>query len=182
MADPDRVDRRAVTAFPGEVRLRAMTAEDFAILFEQETDPDAAYMAAFTAPDLANREAFMARRAKILADPTTVDRTILADGRVAGSIASFDLFGERAVGYGLGKQYWGQGIATRALAALLEEVTDRPLHARVVTDNRASLRVLEKCGFTICGQDTGFANARGRGVEEYVLVLAATDAGDGTAT
>jgi hypothetical protein len=36
-------------------------------------------MAAFTAPDLANRETFMARRAKILADPTIVKRTILAD-------------------------------------------------------------------------------------------------------
>ncbi len=34
-----------------------------------------------------------------------------------------------------------------------------------------SLRVLEKCGFRIIGEDKGFANARGREVEEFLLEL-----------
>jgi hypothetical protein len=35
--------------------------------------------------------------------------------------------------------------------------------------------VLEKCGFAICGEDQGFANARGVEVEEFILVLGADE-------
>jgi hypothetical protein len=31
--------------------------------------------------------------------------------------------------------------------------------------------VLEKCGFTLFGEDKGFANARGAEVEEFILKL-----------
>ena len=54
----------------------------------------------------------------------------------------------------------------------------RPMYARVVKDNIASLRVLEKCGFTICGEGKGFAYARGEEVEEFILRLKASEAGD----
>jgi RimJ/RimL family protein N-acetyltransferase len=47
----------------------------------------------------------------------------------------------------------------------------RPLYARVAKDNIASIRVLEKCGFTIYGEDKGFSNARGVEVEELILKL-----------
>lgn len=47
----------------------------------------------------------------------------------------------------------------------------RPLYARVVKDNLASQRVLQKCGFTICGENKGFANARGKEVEEFIMRL-----------
>jgi RimJ/RimL family protein N-acetyltransferase len=49
----------------------------------------------------------------------------------------------------------------------------RPIYARVAKDNVASLRVLEKCGFTITGQAKGFANARGEEIEEWILELTA---------
>jgi RimJ/RimL family protein N-acetyltransferase len=52
-------------------------------------------------------------------------------------------------------------------------VKPRPLYARAAKDNIASLRVLEKCGFTIAGYERGFANARGEEVEEVVLELRA---------
>jgi RimJ/RimL family protein N-acetyltransferase len=174
------VDNRASGRFTGEVRLRDVTDDDLPILFAFQADPDAAYMAAFTAEDPTDRAAFMAHWARILADETNINRTILADGQVVGSIAAFDLFGERDVGYGLGKDYWDKGIATRALAAFLGQIQERPLYARVVKDNIASLRVLQKCGFTICGEDKGFANARHAEVEEYILVLGALGADRGT--
>ena len=53
----------------------------------------------------------------------------------------------------------------------LEFVTVRPLYARAAKDNIGSRRVLEKCGFVICGEDKGFAHARGAEIEEYVLRL-----------
>src|SRR4029453_1988037 len=75
--------------------------------------------------------------------------------------------------YWIGREFWGRGIATQALAVLLSAVKTRPLYARAAKDNVASLRVLEKCGFTIAGYERGFANARGEEVEEVVLELRA---------
>ncbi|HEX5689187.1 MAG TPA: GNAT family N-acetyltransferase [Roseiflexaceae bacterium] len=60
---------------------------------------------------------------------------------------------EGEIGYWLGRQFWGQGIATQAVAAFLEIVTTRPLYAYAVAHNVASRRVLEKCGFLPHSQD-----------------------------
>jgi RimJ/RimL family protein N-acetyltransferase len=153
-----------------DVLLRDVTEGDLPIFFEQQLDPDANDMAAFPARD---RDAFTAHWTRIMADETITIKTILFDGHVAGNIVSFEQSGERQVGYWLGKEYWGKGIATRALSAFLGQVKARPLYAHVAKHNIASLRVLEKCGFTISGYDKGVANAGGDEVEELVLKLAA---------
>jgi RimJ/RimL family protein N-acetyltransferase len=155
------------------VTLRAITDADLPILFEQQRAPEAIWMAAFTAKDPSDWEAFRAHWAKVLADPTVTNRIILADGQVAGSISCHAWFGAPEVSYGLGKAFWGRGIATQALALFLDVVTTRPLHARVVKDNLASRRVLERNGFVICGEDRGFAAGRGAEVEEWLLTRAA---------
>jgi len=54
----------------------------------------------------------------------------------------------------------------------LEQVGERPLFARAARDNRASIRVLERCGFVITGEDTGFAHGRGKEIAEVCLTLA----------
>jgi RimJ/RimL family protein N-acetyltransferase len=86
--------------------------------------------------------------------------------------------GQPEVTYWIGKEYWGNGVATRALSAFLESARVRPLHARAAKDNVASLRVLEKCGFVITGEDKGFSNARGEEVEEFILTLTTDDQGE----
>jgi RimJ/RimL family protein N-acetyltransferase len=48
---------------------------------------------------------------------------------------------------------WGRGIATEALSAFLRLEQTRPLHAGVATHNAASIRVLQKCGFTLLGPE-----------------------------
>ena len=78
---------------------------------------------------------------------------------------------EPEVSYWLGKEFWGKGIATWALGEFLEFDRSRPMYARVAKDNLASLRVLQKCGFVIQGEDKGFANAREQEVEEFILIL-----------
>jgi RimJ/RimL family protein N-acetyltransferase len=159
-------------SLPSNVVLREVLAKDLPLFFEQQQDPEANSMAAFTAKDPTDQQAFMAHWARILSDATTTNRTILVDGQVAGSVSSFEeTAGHPEVTYWLGKPYWGKGIATAALRALLAQVTTRPIYARVAKDNRASLRVLEKCGFTIIGEDKGFANARGQEIEEWLLQL-----------
>lgn len=108
-------------------------------------------MAAFPARD---RETFMAHWTRILADKTVITKTILFEGNVAGNIASFIQSGEREVGYWVGKEYWGKGVATQALSAFLRHVqTRRPLYAHVARHNIASVRVLQKCGFELSDQD-----------------------------
>jgi len=156
-----------------DIVLRDVTDDDLPIFFEQQLDPDANYMAAFTSRDPTDRDAFMAHWARIRADKTIINRTVVYDGQVAGSVSSFEDDGQLEVTYWLGREFWGKGIATRALAALLDYQTTRPIYARVAKDNAASLRVLRKCGFVITGEDKGYANARGEVIEEYILTLAA---------
>ena len=153
------------------VSLRDVQESDLPIFFEQQLDPDANYMAAFTTKDPTDREAFMKHWTAILADDTNITKTILFDGQVVGNIACYqdEELGQPEIGYWIGKPYWGKGIATEALLLLLHYFKARPVYARVAKDNPASLRVLQKCGFTICGKNRGFANARGQEIEEFIL-------------
>jgi RimJ/RimL family protein N-acetyltransferase len=132
------------------VRVREVVEADLPIHFEQQRDAASTAMAAVAPRD---RAAFDAHWRTILTDPTVVVRTVEADGQVAGSVLSFVRDGERQVGYWVGRDHWGRGVATLALKALLEEVTERPLSARVAAHNGGSLRVLEKCGFRAVGEE-----------------------------
>jgi RimJ/RimL family protein N-acetyltransferase len=149
------------------VILRDVTASDLPIIFEQQLDPEATAMAAFPSR---NKEAFDAHWAKIMADETNILKTILYDGQVAGSLGSWEMIGGREVGYWLGREYWGKGIATKALAEFLKTIETRPLYAHVAKHNVASRRVLEKCGFAVIGEDK-YVNIGKEEVEEFVLKL-----------
>ena len=151
--------------------LREVRDEDLAVLFEQWADPVAAHMAAFTAPDHMDRDAFERRWSRVRADETGIARVIVVDGEVAGSIASWGDPDEREVTYWIGRSYWGKGIASAALNAFLTVEPSRPLHARVAYDNVASRRVLEKCGFRVVATEQGFAEARSGEIAQLVLLL-----------
>lgn len=59
--------------------------------------------------------------------------------------------GRDEVGYWIGRPFWGQGLATAAVQAVVTEAFRRPeteeVVARTAVRNVASQRVLEKCGF-----------------------------------
>ncbi len=148
--------------------IRNVTEADLPIFFEHQRDPEAARMAVFPSRD---QEAFTAHWQKILANEGIIKKTILFEGEVAGNIGIFDQDGKWLVGYWIGKEFWGKGIATKGLSEVLEEVTIRPLHAYVVTSNVGSVRVLEKCGFTLVGSETKFDEAFGEEIEEALYVL-----------
>jgi RimJ/RimL family protein N-acetyltransferase len=120
-------------------------------------------MAAFPSRD---RDAFMAHWARTLANDSALTWTIVCDGEVAGNIGCWAADGRRLVGYWIGRQFWGRGLATQALAEVLEVVDARPLHAHVAKSNIASIRVLEKCGFVKVGE-----HAANDGIEELLLEL-----------
>jgi RimJ/RimL family protein N-acetyltransferase len=154
---------------PREVRLRAVEDSDLDVLFDHEADPEAAEMAAFPSRD---RERFDAHWAKIRLDDTKVSRIILVDGLVAGRINSWQDDGQRLVGYWIGREYWGRGVATRALTLLLSEVPARPVYAHVAAHNAGSIRVLQKCGFQRDRVQETQASKPEDGIEEFIFVLA----------
>jgi RimJ/RimL family protein N-acetyltransferase len=161
----------AVDPLVSGLQLREIFRGDLPIFYEQQLDPVANYMAAFTVKDPADREAFTARWANIATDETIISRTILYEEQVVGSIVSFEIANEREVSYWLGRKFWGQGLATAALAAFLNIVEVRPLYGRAAKDNIGSIRVMQKCGFSIIEEDVGFAEAREETIEEFILRL-----------
>ena len=154
-----------------DVDLREVIESDLPIFFEQQLDASANRMAAFTAKDPTDREAFMEKWGKIVKDETITLRAILFEDEVVGHVVCHSAFGFPEVSYWIGKEHWGKGIATAALTGLLTLVTERPLFGRAAEDNRGSLRVLEKCGFVYVREEKGFANARGEEVNEVILQL-----------
>lgn len=151
---------------PPVIELRAPLLDDLPILFSHQQDLDACAMAAFPSRTL---EPFMAQWAKIMADPANCIRTILCDGVVAGNISSYGPPPERCVGYWIGREFWGRGIATAALQLFIEVDTTRPLYAFVAKHNGGSLRVLAKCGFVASHSD--LSSGIDDGVEELTMVL-----------
>jgi len=154
-----------------DIELRNVIESDLPIFFEHQLDPEANYMAAFTAENPSDRAAFLKKMSKILADENVHIKTVIYKKQVAGHILCHNWFDEPEISYWIGRQFWGKGIATEALTNFLNQIKIRPLLARVVKDNTGSIRVLEKCGFVKHSEDSGFANARVKEVGEFIFKL-----------
>jgi ribosomal-protein-alanine N-acetyltransferase len=153
------------------IEIRPATESDLETLFIYQLDEEANYLAAFTAKDHADKDAYLAKWARLLADPSIRLQTVLCNGEIAGSVGKYEMKGEPQITYGLGKKFWGQGIATQAVQLFLELEAVRPLYGHTAFDNFGSQKVLEKCGFKKIGTERGFANARGMEIEEIVYQL-----------
>jgi len=152
-----------------DVFLRDVEERDLPVFFEHQREPEANEMAAFSAREW---DVFLAHWRHILADESVAKQTIMAGERVAGNIVCFDLKGDHFVGYWLGRDMWGQGIATRALTHFLTLIEHRPLHAWVAAHNVGSIRVLEKCGFELTQRGRSAAPTGGPEVDEFLYRLA----------
>ncbi|MEZ5307197.1 MAG: GNAT family N-acetyltransferase [Pyrinomonadaceae bacterium] len=148
--------------------LRDVEASDLPVFFEHQREPEANDMAAFPPREL---DAFMAHWEKIINDESLIAMTIVFDGQVAGNVACWPQDGQNLVGYWIGKEFWGRGVASRALSEFLNLVGLRPIHAYVAKHNKASIRVLEKCGFVFSATDTEALGEPEDGIEELVYVL-----------
>jgi RimJ/RimL family protein N-acetyltransferase len=128
--------------------LREVAESDLDALYAQQADPASSAMAGVPSRD---RAAFEAHWRRILADDTTVIRVIDLDGEAVGHVLSWPAEGRRYIGYWVAREFWGRGLASGALAALVALLQERPLYALVSTDNGGSIRVLEKNGFVAIG-------------------------------
>ena len=71
----------------------------------------------------------------------------------------------------VGRDFWGRGLATTALAELAAEIPERPIHAWVVATNVGSIRVLEKCGFVEVERRAEHDQHADRAIEEILYRL-----------
>ena len=130
-----------------KITLRPVIPPDLPILFEQQLEPEAVAMSAYPSKD---RGEFIRHWEGILKNKAIVARTIIYKEKIAGHIIYWkEGKYEQRVGYWIGKQFWGRGIATSALKDFLAGVKIRPLYAEVANHNLASRKVLEKNGFTL---------------------------------
>ena len=84
--------------------------------------------------------------------------TLTDSGKMIGTcgFTSIDFENGRAeVGYVLNPDFWGRGIATEAVSAVIEfafkELGANRVEAHFIEGNNASLRVMEKCGMSFEG-------------------------------
>ena len=138
-----------------EIRLGTRTAESVQIYFEKAQQPEIKAVLPQKAQTV--EEALADFRETLLPNAASYGRTVLADGQYIGDIWCYCIDAEEEpnamLSYCIFEQaYWSQGIATKAVAMFLKEVRAKyALHsigAFTYSDNLASIRVLEKNGFT----------------------------------
>ena len=155
-----------------DIILRKTVQSDLESFFVFQLDKEGIFLAAFTPKDPTDKSAYISKYSKFVDDPTINMKTILVGNRIVGSIAKFEIEGNAEVTYWIDKEFWGKGIATKALKHLLNNEKKRPITGRTAFDNVGSQKVLEKCGFIKIGTDKGFANGRQAEIEEFIYKLA----------
>jgi [ribosomal protein S5]-alanine N-acetyltransferase len=151
--------------------LRDMTEADLDILFDIQDDDIAQHMAGFTSPARGDRDNYVARQRRFLADDRITNKVILVNDDIAGSVASFVVEGDTEVTSWIRRDLWGRGIATAALGELLREVMVR----RCSRGSRPTTPARRRCcyanGFTQIGEETSYADARAAEVTEHIYRL-----------
>src|SRR5882672_7781025 len=87
---PRIVRSRVRRTLVASVALRPIEDFDLDALFDQMRDPESVQMAAFTAKDPGDRKAFDTHMSIIRTSPDLTLRAVTRDGRLVGSIFSFN--------------------------------------------------------------------------------------------
>ena len=149
------------------LRLRPLAEADIEALVRLAGDPEVSrHTAAIPHPyGESDARAFLARSAADFSSGRAMNLAIerVAESDLIGCIGISRVAEIAEIGYWIGRPFWGQGFAPEAVKGLLpaafETFAVRELFAEVMAGNPASLRVLEKAGFSPVGEGVG---ARGR--------------------
>ena len=162
------------------ITLRHWLDTDAKALYKYASDPEVGPRAGWP-PHISEEESLEIIRT-VFNNPTTWAIVWNETGEAIGAIGygpSCDCSlpaweGEPTVGYWVGKPYWGKGICTEALRLMIAHIREttviRSLISGHFTDNHASGRVMEKCGFVATGE-TVFDNNLHLGENRPIRVL-----------
>ena len=164
----------------GRIILRPWKDEDAEVLFKHASDPDVGPRAGWE-PHKSIEESLEIIRT-VFNNDTTWAIALRETGEPVGAIG-YGLScecglpareGEPTVGYWVAKPYWNRGICTEALRMMIDEARSHEgiisLISGHFTDNPASGRVMEKCGFVPTGE-TIYDNSLACGSDRPVRVL-----------
>lgn len=106
-------------------------------------------------------------------DGPLVHPVLLKDGTNIGYVQLVPMEEGFEVGYHIGKNYTGCGYATEALAAFLAEMMEKKQLEKVfgicVSENVASKKVMEKCGFRKEYEGMGAYQGEMRQIARYIF-------------
>jgi len=159
------MEKRRYTLKSLRIGFRALEDNDFQNLLKLDMDPDvrAFFPGGVSTPELLREKIAKSRASFLEKGFGEFSMTELKTGRFIGRAGFAGLDdGEIEVGYLLLKEYWGQGLASEALVALLDWARNSLPVSRILAyapvDHRASLGVMRKAGMrylkTAVAQDT----------------------------
>lgn len=140
--------------------LREIVATDAADVFVFWSDPEVQKYNAEPLKEVAEAAASIERIRQWYIDKQEViwGATLIGEDKVIGSFSLFDWqrYHNRAqLGYDLARSYWGQGLASEAVAAVLrfgfERMNLHRIEAYTIIDNYPSVRMLKRLGFQLEG-------------------------------
>jgi RimJ/RimL family protein N-acetyltransferase len=135
------------------MKLREVVESDLEVFFHHQADPETKAMSGHPGRE---REAYFEHmRVNVLPQghDEGIIRAIEVDGQLVGNVLAWFEDEKWLLGYVLGRQWWGRGIASQAVAELLRLIPHaRPVFAEVSPGNAGSRRVLEKNGFELVSQ------------------------------
>ncbi|WP_419759078.1 GNAT family N-acetyltransferase [Acidisoma sp.] len=134
--------------------LRRMTLDDAPSMHAVLSDPDAMrYWSTLPHSDLAVTEEWIGRTIASVAAGEGDDFAVLLNDTVIGKAG---LWRSHEIGIILARQAWGRGLASEALAAVIERAFGQGVD-HIVADidprNAASIRLFEKLGFRYNGSE-----------------------------
>jgi len=166
-----------------DFRLRPLRLGDEAALLEYLSQPGVIEHTSIPAPTLEALTASVQRDITAYAKSTSFRFALAAsDDRLIG-ICGFNSWSpahrHAELAYELAPQYWGQGVMGRAVVAMLtwgfSELGLNRVHAFVMSSNRRSIRLLERCGFSREGTLRQYRIARGEPKDFCLCALLAQD-------
>lgn len=162
-----------------KIELRAWHIDDLPSLIENGNNPEVARFMTDIFPHPYTAEAGRKFIEMASSEKPARLQAISVDGVVIGGIGihpKVDVLRKNAeIGYWIGQKYWGKGIVTTVLPQMVnfafENYDITRLYACVFGNNKASQRVLEKCGFKLEARFTNTIYKNGEFLDELIYAV-----------
>lgn len=156
-----------------DLELRLPTLDDAYDMYEYASDPEVSkYLPWDPHASLAESEFVISNY--FVYDNTNPNFGIFYEGKMVGTCGASNPHDGTVieVGYALSKKLWGKGIATKCLKAYINWAKQHGFNkfiARVLDENIASVKVIEKCGFRKNGNVISHSGIEGPEYELNVI-------------